>query len=93
MTRAARVWQIDYRARMWVCPFCATRNHFPHHYADISESNLPAELIPQVFVFGVLGCPPTGHLLCLRESLLWTDPHRAHVRAHLRCIQATPPEP
>eukprot|EP00802_Teleaulax_amphioxeia_P005219 Tamp_05223.p1 GENE.Tamp_05223~~Tamp_05223.p1 ORF type:complete len:560 (+),score=150.25 Tamp_05223:448-2127(+) len=32
---------------MWVCPFCATRNHFPHHYADISESNLPAELIPQ----------------------------------------------
>ena len=32
---------------MWVCPFCATRNHFPHHYADINETNLPAELIPQ----------------------------------------------
>ena len=48
-----RAWQIDYRARMWVCPFCATRNHFPHHYADISESNLPAELIPQVLGCGV----------------------------------------
>eukprot|EP00294_Goniomonas_avonlea_P013357 CAMPEP_0114556282 /NCGR_PEP_ID=MMETSP0114-20121206/9212_1 /TAXON_ID=31324 /ORGANISM="Goniomonas sp, Strain m" /LENGTH=677 /DNA_ID=CAMNT_0001741489 /DNA_START=307 /DNA_END=2340 /DNA_ORIENTATION=+ len=32
---------------MWVCPFCLQRNHFPHHYADISENNLPAELIPQ----------------------------------------------
>lgn len=33
---------------MWVCPFCLTRNHFPPHYAEnISETNLPAELIPQ----------------------------------------------
>ena len=31
-----------------MCPFCATRNHFPPHYAEnISEQNLPAELIPQ----------------------------------------------
>jgi protein transport protein SEC23 len=39
--------QVDFRNRMWMCPFCTTRNHFPHHYADINESNLPAELIPQ----------------------------------------------
>jgi hypothetical protein len=27
-----------------------TRNHFPPHYAEnISETNLPAELIPQVY--------------------------------------------
>jgi protein transport protein SEC23 len=36
--------------RLLLCfsPFCLTRNHFPPHYAEnISESNLPAELIPQ----------------------------------------------
>ena len=40
--------QVDFRSKLWVCPFCATRNHFPPHYAEnISEQNLPAELIPQ----------------------------------------------
>jgi len=40
--------QVDYRTKLWVCPFCLTRNHFPPHYAEnISEQNLPAELIPQ----------------------------------------------
>jgi len=40
--------QVDFRSKLWVCPFCFTRNHFPPHYADnISEQNLPAELIPQ----------------------------------------------
>eukprot|EP01084_Bolivina_argentea_P086638 156588_1 len=40
--------QIDYRSKLWTCPFCMNRNHFPPHYAEnISETNLPAELIPQ----------------------------------------------
>ncbi|GKY98496.1 hypothetical protein MPSEU_000806700 [Mayamaea pseudoterrestris] len=42
--------QVDYHAanKLWICPFCAGRNHFPPHYNDnISEANLPAELIPQ----------------------------------------------
>jgi len=40
--------QIDFMSKLWVCPFCFTRNHFPQHYAEnISETNLPAELIPQ----------------------------------------------
>mmetsp|Transcript_4402 Transcript_4402/g.8480 ORF Transcript_4402/g.8480 Transcript_4402/m.8480 type:complete len:822 (-) Transcript_4402:68-2533(-) len=40
--------QVDFRSKLWVCPFCASRNHFPPHYAEnISEHNLPAELIPQ----------------------------------------------
>ena len=30
-----------------MCPFCLTRNHFPHHYASISSENRPAEIIPQ----------------------------------------------
>jgi len=38
--------KVDYKAHMWVCPFCVTRNVFPHHYHEISEDNLPAELIP-----------------------------------------------
>ena len=28
-----------------VCNFCSTRNPFPPHYKEISETNLPAELI------------------------------------------------
>mmetsp|Transcript_31306 Transcript_31306/g.45634 ORF Transcript_31306/g.45634 Transcript_31306/m.45634 type:complete len:810 (+) Transcript_31306:97-2526(+) len=40
--------QVDFRSKLWVCPFCLTRNHFPPHYAEnMSETNLPAELIPQ----------------------------------------------
>lgn len=35
------------RGKLWVCPFCLTRNPFPPNYADISETNLPAELIPR----------------------------------------------
>jgi protein transport protein SEC23 len=43
--------QVDFRSKLWVCPFCLQRNHFPPHYADnISEQNLPAELIPQYVV-------------------------------------------
>jgi len=33
-------------AQIWICPFCHTRNHFPAHYAGISEQQLPAELFP-----------------------------------------------
>eukprot|EP00600_Ochromonadales_sp_CCMP1393_P000030 CAMPEP_0174978780 /NCGR_PEP_ID=MMETSP0004_2-20121128/14403_1 /TAXON_ID=420556 /ORGANISM="Ochromonas sp., Strain CCMP1393" /LENGTH=736 /DNA_ID=CAMNT_0016230209 /DNA_START=232 /DNA_END=2442 /DNA_ORIENTATION=+ len=40
--------QVDFRTKLWTCPFCTTRNHFPPHYAEnISESSLPAELISQ----------------------------------------------
>jgi len=39
---------VDVRGKLWVCPFCFQRNQFPPHYAaNISETNLPAELIPQ----------------------------------------------
>lgn len=26
--------QVDFRSKLWVCPFCLQRNHFPPHYAD-----------------------------------------------------------
>ncbi|KAJ1700628.1 hypothetical protein LUZ63_000407 [Rhynchospora breviuscula] len=38
---------VDYTAKIWACPFCFQRNHFPQHYFSISEENLPAELFPQ----------------------------------------------
>lgn len=24
---------VDFNAKIWACPFCHTRNHFPPHYA------------------------------------------------------------
>mmetsp|Transcript_10397 Transcript_10397/g.29602 ORF Transcript_10397/g.29602 Transcript_10397/m.29602 type:complete len:756 (+) Transcript_10397:156-2423(+) len=38
--------RVDFGSKIWVCPFCHTRNHFPSHYAGIAEDNLPAELFP-----------------------------------------------
>ncbi|KAL4289488.1 hypothetical protein GQ457_14G012190 [Hibiscus cannabinus] len=39
--------RVDFTAKIWICPFCYQRNHFPPHYAMISETNLPGELYPQ----------------------------------------------
>ena len=41
------LFQVDFRAKLWVCNFCFNRNTFPPQYAAISEQNQPAELIPQ----------------------------------------------
>ncbi|KAK9095614.1 hypothetical protein Scep_027083 [Stephania cephalantha] len=38
---------VDFGAKIWICPFCYQRNHFPPNYASISEENLPAELYTQ----------------------------------------------
>ncbi|XP_050280877.1 protein transport protein SEC23 [Quercus robur] len=37
---------VDFAAKIWICPFCFQRNHFPPNYASISDDNLPAELFP-----------------------------------------------
>lgn len=37
---------VDFYSKVWSCPFCHTRNHFPPQYQGISEANLPAELYP-----------------------------------------------
>lgn len=39
--------RVDFTAKIWICPFCFQRNHFPPHYSAISETNLPGELYPQ----------------------------------------------
>ncbi|KAL5724569.1 Protein transport protein S23 C [Ranunculus cassubicifolius] len=38
---------VDYIAKIWICPFCYQRNHFPNHYHSISKDNLPAELFAE----------------------------------------------
>lgn len=39
--------QLDFIGKLWVCPFCFQRNHFPQHYHNIAENNLPPELFHQ----------------------------------------------
>lgn len=39
--------QLDFQGKLWVCPFCFQRNHFPPHYHHIAENNLPPELFQQ----------------------------------------------
>ncbi|RWR87276.1 zinc finger protein [Cinnamomum micranthum f. kanehirae] len=38
---------VDLLAKIWICPFCFHRNHFPPHCSSISDENLLAELFPQ----------------------------------------------
>lgn len=37
---------VDTRARLWICPFCLSRNGLPAHYKDITQDNIPPELHP-----------------------------------------------
>uniref|UniRef100_K3YGZ6 Protein transport protein SEC23 n=1 Tax=Setaria italica TaxID=4555 RepID=K3YGZ6_SETIT len=51
---------VDFVAKIWVCPFCFQRNHFPQHYYTISENNLPAELFPQFTTVEYASTAETG---------------------------------
>jgi protein transport protein SEC23 len=51
---------VDFVAKIWVCPFCFQRNHFPQHYSTISENNLPTELFPQYTTVEYLSTAETG---------------------------------
>lgn len=78
--------QIDVRGKLWICPFCLSRNAFPPHYKDISNTNLPAELLPKyttieytlsrpaqippIFLYVVDTCMDDDDLKALREALV-----------------------
>ncbi|KZV67256.1 protein transporter SEC23 [Peniophora sp. CONT] len=78
--------QIDIRGKLWICPFCLGRNPFPPHYRDISNTNLPAELLPKyttieytlsrpaqvppIFLFVVDTCMDEEDLKALRDALV-----------------------
>ena len=77
--------RVDFNGKLWICPFCYTRNHFPPHYSSISETNLPAELFPTyttieytlqrpaapppVYLFVVDVCLIEEELTALKQSL------------------------
>jgi protein transport protein SEC23 len=77
---------IDLRSKLWVCPFCLSRNAFPPGYHDISNNNLPAELYPAhstieytlsrvaqtppIFLYVVDTCMDFDELKSLRDTLV-----------------------
>ncbi|MCO5569506.1 hypothetical protein L7F22_023219 [Adiantum nelumboides] len=77
--------QIDYVGKLWVCPFCFQRNHFPQHYHHMNENNLPPELfqlystveyappsdraLPPVFLFVLDTCLIEEELTFLKTAL------------------------
>jgi len=78
--------QIDIRGKLWICPFCLTRNAFPPHYKDLSSTNLPAELLPKyttieytlsrpaqvppIFIFVIDTCLDADDLKALRDAIV-----------------------
>ncbi|KAF1940800.1 hypothetical protein EJ02DRAFT_512883 [Clathrospora elynae] len=78
--------QVDSRARVWICPFCLSRNTLPAHYKDISAEQLPPELHPSnttieyrlpqpvgsppIFIFVVDTCQEEDSLKALKDSII-----------------------
>jgi len=77
---------VDIKSKLWTCPFCLTRNAFPANYTDMTETNLPAELIPNyttieyclprgqaippVYIFVIDTCLPADELEALKSSVI-----------------------
>eukprot|EP00033_Pygsuia_biforma_P000731 GCRY01000855.1.p1 GENE.GCRY01000855.1~~GCRY01000855.1.p1 ORF type:complete len:747 (-),score=158.47 GCRY01000855.1:377-2617(-) len=77
---------IDTANKMWTCPFCFHRNGFPANYSQITETNLPPELIPNyttieyalrkgpapppAYIFVVDTCIPDEELEALKQTLI-----------------------
>ncbi|KAL8914008.1 MAG: hypothetical protein Q9171_001259 [Xanthocarpia ochracea] len=77
---------VDTRARLWICPFCLSRNPLPPHYKDITQDAIPPELHPQsttieyrlarpapsppIFLFVVDTCQEEDSLKALKDSLV-----------------------
>ncbi|KAI5919088.1 hypothetical protein F4810DRAFT_714803 [Camillea tinctor] len=78
--------QVDVRARLWICPFCLSRNPLPPHYKDITPNAIPPELHPSnttieyrlsrpapsppIFLYVVDTCQEDDSLAALKESLI-----------------------
>ncbi|GKT48826.1 protein transport protein SEC23 [Colletotrichum spaethianum] len=77
---------VDVRARLWICPFCLSRNPLPPHYKDITANAIPPELHPSnttieyrlsrpapsppIFLYVVDTCQEEDSLAALKESLV-----------------------
>jgi protein transport protein SEC23 len=74
------------RGRLWICPFCLQRNSLPPHYKDISQDQVPLELLPTsttieyklgrpapsppIFLFVVDTCQEEDSLKALKDSII-----------------------
>ena len=83
---ANRARTVDTRARLWICPFCLSRNSLPPHYKDITQDAIPPELHPQsttieyrlarpapappIFLYVVDTCQEDDSLKALKDSLV-----------------------
>jgi protein transport protein SEC23 len=77
---------VDVRARLWICPFCLSRNQLPSHYKDITANSVPPEIhhlnstveyklsrpapAPPIFFYVVDTCQEQDSLYALKESLI-----------------------
>ena len=77
---------VDTRARLWICPFCLSRNQLPQHYKDITQETIPAELhpssttieyrlsrpapAPPIFLYAVDTCQEDDSLKALKDALI-----------------------
>ncbi|XP_058103196.1 protein transport protein SEC23 E-like isoform X2 [Magnolia sinica] len=79
--------RVDFPAKIWICPLCFQRNHFPPHYAAISETNMPAELYPQFstveYALPTAADPPRPVFLFVLDTCL-IDEEMDFVKSALR---------
>ncbi|BFZ57021.1 GTPase-activating protein S23 [Savitreella phatthalungensis] len=77
--------QVDMRGKLWICPFCLTRNQLPPAYAQISATQIPPELtpelstveytlarpaaVPPIFLYVVDTCQEEDNLQALKDAI------------------------
>eukprot|EP01125_Pyxidicula_operculata_P021756 TRINITY_DN8615_c0_g1_i1.p1 TRINITY_DN8615_c0_g1~~TRINITY_DN8615_c0_g1_i1.p1 ORF type:complete len:765 (-),score=176.71 TRINITY_DN8615_c0_g1_i1:120-2414(-) len=89
--------RIDLSTNTWVCPFCVSRNTFPQFYSGMSETNLPAELLPECTTIEYRlpvtanGIPPAFFFVV--DTAIKHDDELQHMKdCILQTIQAMPQE-
>ncbi|KAI8069632.1 protein transporter SEC23 [Gongronella butleri] len=86
--------QIDAVGKVWICPFCLQRNAFPPQYKNISNTNLPPELLPNYTTIEynlnrVANIPPI--FLFVVDTCLEDDDLKAMKDALIVCLSLLPP--
>lgn len=73
---------VDFRTKIWQCPFCQQRNPFPPHYAAIAEDNRPPELYPQ---FTTIEYTLKVDQIVEHWNLNFSESHNASADFPIRC--------
>uniref|UniRef100_A0A7S4LHS2 Protein transport protein SEC23 n=1 Tax=Eutreptiella gymnastica TaxID=73025 RepID=A0A7S4LHS2_9EUGL len=65
--------RVDWTSKLWICPFCLTRNQLPTQYAEVTQQNYPQELFPNsTTVEYVMKRPSAGppvYFFCIDTSV------------------------